>query len=106
VTTKTRLSISISQATSLLALLLAPGLCSAIQADAIDDIYAFGDSLSDVGNIYQITGGATPGPPYVNGQFTNGNVWVQDLAVDLGLPQLKPSLLGGNDYAYGSAEKR
>ena len=48
--------------------------------------------------------GTTPGAPYVGGQFTNGNVWVQDLASSLGVPSLKPSLLGGTDYAYGTAE--
>jgi len=74
------------------------------QAASIDAIYAFGDSLTDVGNIYAATGGAAPAAPYVNGQFTNGNVWVQDLASDLGLAPLKPSLLGGTDYAYGTAE--
>src|ERR1700683_4285768 len=68
------------------------------------DIYAFGDSLTDVGNIYTATGGSAPAAPYVNGQFTNGNVWVQDLASDLGLAPLTPSLLGGTDYAYGTAE--
>ena len=68
------------------------------------DIYAFGDSLTDVGNIYAATGGAAPAAPYVNGQFSNGNVWVQDLASDLGLAPLTPSLLGGTDYAYGTAE--
>ena len=68
------------------------------------DIYAFGDSLTDVGNVYTATGGAAPAAPYVNKQFTNGNVWVQDLASDLGLAPLKASLLGGTDYAYGTAE--
>src|SRR5580658_134834 len=74
------------------------------QASSIDGIYAFGDSLTDVGNVYTATGGAAPAAPYVNGQFTNGNVWVQDLASDLGLAPLKPSLQGGTDYAYGTAE--
>src|SRR5580704_10430984 len=74
------------------------------QAGSIDGIYAFGDSLTDVGNIYAATSGAVPAAPYVNGQFTNGNVWVQDLASDLGLAPLTPSLLGGTDYAYGTAE--
>ncbi|HEY6343203.1 MAG TPA: SGNH/GDSL hydrolase family protein [Bryobacteraceae bacterium] len=45
-----------------------------------------------------------PAAPYVNGQFSNGNVWVQDLAKDLGLAPLTPSLLGGTDYAVGGAE--
>jgi phospholipase/lecithinase/hemolysin len=80
------------------------GCVSLAQAGSIDAIYAFGDSLSDVGNVFTATGGAAPAAPYVNGQFTNGNVWVQDLASDLGLAPLHPSLLGGTDYAYGTAE--
>ncbi len=80
------------------------GLLPGARAGTIDAIYAFGDSLSDVGNIYAATGGTTPGTPYVNGQFSNGPVWVQDLAAGLGLTPLVPSLLGGTDYAYGSAE--
>jgi phospholipase/lecithinase/hemolysin len=43
-------------------------------------------------------------PPYSDGRFSNGNVWVQDVDKDLGLPALKPSLDGGRDYAYGGAE--
>lgn len=74
------------------------------KAGSFDAIYAFGDSLTDVGNIYAATGGLAPAAPYVNGQFSNGNVWVQDLAADLGLAPLKASLLGGTDYAYGGAE--
>jgi phospholipase/lecithinase/hemolysin len=85
------------------ALLILGGFFQA-QAGTIDAIYAFGDSLTDVGNIYTATGGSAPAAPYVNGQFTNGNVWVQDLASDLGLAPLEPSLLGGKDFAYGTAE--
>lgn len=85
-----------------LALLAAPALSQA--TPAYDQIYAFGDSLSDVGNIYTATGGTEPGAPYANGQFSDGSVWVQDLAKDLGLAPLKASLLGGTDYAYGGAE--
>jgi phospholipase/lecithinase/hemolysin len=67
-------------------------------------IYSFGDSLSDVGNVYIATNGSEPASPYVDGQFSNGPVWVQDLAGMLGLPPLTPSLLpGGNDYAWGGA---
>lgn len=68
-------------------------------------LYAFGDSLSDTGNVSLATAGVLPvSPPYVDGHFTNGNVWVQDLAVNLGLPPVKSSLAGGTDYAYGGAE--
>jgi phospholipase/lecithinase/hemolysin len=72
-------------------------------------IYSFGDSLSDVGNLYQ----ATPFPdpptphqplyPYSEGRFSNGPLWVQDLSAGLGLGPVTPSLLGGNDYAFGGA---
>jgi phospholipase/lecithinase/hemolysin len=87
----------------LIALAIA-GFLPAARAGSIDAIYAFGDSLSDVGNVYTATGGAIPGSPYVNGQFSNGPVWVQGLAAGLGLAPLAPSLLGGTDYAYGTAE--
>jgi phospholipase/lecithinase/hemolysin len=80
------------------------GLLPSARASTIDAIYAFGDSLSDVGNVYTATSGAIPGAPYVNGQFSNGPVWVQDLASALGLGPLSASLVGGTDYAYGEAE--
>jgi phospholipase/lecithinase/hemolysin len=67
-------------------------------------IYSFGDSLSDVGNIYALSLHALPASPYVGGHFTNGSIWVQDLAAQLGLPSPQPSVLGGNDFAYGGAE--
>ncbi len=80
------------------------GLLPSARAGNIDAIYAFGDSLSDVGNVFTFTGGTIPGPPYVNGQFSNGPVWVQGLAAGLGLAPLTPSLQGGTDYAYGTGE--
>jgi phospholipase/lecithinase/hemolysin len=80
------------------------GFLPSARAGSIDAIYAFGDSLSDVGNVYAFTGGTIPGAPYVNGQFSNGPVWVQGLASGLGLAPLTPSLLGGTDYAFGTAE--
>lgn len=67
-------------------------------------VYAFGDSLSDVGNVFLATGGAQPVPPYANGQFSNGPVWLQTLATGLGLAPLQPSLAGGTDYAFGGAQ--
>jgi phospholipase/lecithinase/hemolysin len=84
---------------------------SFIGADAItvpsggfSAVYSFGDSLSDAGNVSVATLGAIPASPYSDGRFTNGNVWVQDLAQNLGLPAVKPSLAGGTDYAYGGTE--
>ena len=68
-------------------------------------IYAFGDSLSDAGNVYTASAHVLPDPfIYSHGRFTNGPVWVQDLARDLHLPAPAPSLLGGTDFAYGGGE--
>jgi phospholipase/lecithinase/hemolysin len=68
-------------------------------------LYAFGDSLSDVGNDYSLSLGVLPTPLiYSDGRFSNGPLWVQDLAKDLGLGAVKASLDGGRDFAYGGAE--
>jgi phospholipase/lecithinase/hemolysin len=91
------------------------GTNTAMQFVSLDDVtvppggfsgvYAFGDSLSDAGNISLATLGNLPvSGIYSGGRFTNGNVWVQDLAQNLGLPAPTPSLAGGTDYAYGGAE--
>ena len=72
----------------------------AAQADSIpfSRIVVFGDSLSDIGNFYRLTGGALPPPPYENGRFSNGPLWIEYLADDLGM-QLFPS----DDYAVAGA---
>ena len=68
-------------------------------------MYAFGDSLTDTGNVSLATFGHGAGsPPYADRSFSNGPVWAQDLAQSLGLPPLQPSLAGGTDFAYGGAE--
>jgi phospholipase/lecithinase/hemolysin len=96
---------SFSRAAFVLATCCSTAAMSASAANAANFSaeYVFGDSLSDVGNVYLATGGTEPASPYVNGQFSNGPVWVQDLAAKLGLPALTPSLAGGSDYAFGGA---
>ena len=89
-----------------LLVLAASSFASLAQAGSIDAIEAFGDSLSDVGNVFLLSGGTIPSAPYANGQFSNGNVWVQDLALALGVGPLTPSLAHGTDYAYGDAPVR
>lgn len=64
-------------------------------------MYVFGDSLSDSGNVSLATGGMFPPAQYAN-RFSNGPVAVERLAADLGLSMV-PSLLGGTNYAYGGA---
>lgn len=90
---------------------------SAGQAAAADysAIYSFGDSLSDVGNAFIYTsipgnGPVQPAPPYYQspygtGEFSDGKIWLQDLAPMLGLSQPTPSFppFDGNDYAVGGA---
>lgn len=78
-------------------------------------LYAFGDSLSDGGNLSILTaptGTTRPvSPPYYGAQyngisanvFSNGPTWVQDVSVALGLGPLAPSLAGGTNFAYGGA---
>ena len=68
-----------------------------------DAIYVFGDSYCDVGNIFIATGGTTPpSPPYFNGRFSNGPLWVDHIASARNLP-MAPSLAGGTDYCVGGA---
>lgn len=84
-------------------------------------IVLFGDSLSDTGNVahlaYDKYGLRIPGPvaDYTNGSFTDGfdtvpaaqqyvGVWIQQLAESMpSQPEVRNSLDGGTNYAYGFA---
>ena len=89
---------------------LAKGLLGALSAAAIalliitqtsppaaatdySQIYVFGDSLSDTGNAFASTG--IPPAPYFKGHFSNGPIWAEYLAADLGIPE--------TNLAYGGA---
>src|SRR5277367_974499 len=68
------------------------------------NLVVFGDSLSDVGNLSLSDGNIeTPSPPYYDGRFSNGPLWVDTLASYLGDAPLQPSSVGGTDYAWGGA---
>ncbi len=57
-------------------------VCSA----QFDRLYIFGDSLSDTGVVYSLTLGFFPeSPPYFDGRFSDGPVWVEYLTENLGL---------------------
>ncbi|KAJ3294477.1 hypothetical protein HDU79_010883 [Rhizoclosmatium sp. JEL0117] len=60
----------------------------------IKDVVAFGDSLSDNGNFFKLLG--APPAPYWKGRFSNGPVWVEQLAITLNNANL-------HDYAFGGA---
>jgi phospholipase/lecithinase/hemolysin len=75
-----------------------------IFSDHYTGIVAFGDSLTDTGNTFAATAGQEPtSPPYFDGRFSDGPLWVEHLASDLGLPAPTPSQLGGTDYAAADA---
>lgn len=70
---------------------------------AFSQVVSFGDSLSDTGNVFLLSSGATPVPPYFGGRFSNGITWNEQLAIGLGLAAPTPSLAAGTNYAYGGA---
>lgn len=59
----------------------------AANAFNLTGFYVFSDSLSDVGNFYALTGNQLPPSQlgYFDGRFSNGPVWVDYLAPQLGL---------------------
>ena len=67
-------------------------------ASTFSKFYIFGDSLSDTGNVFSVTGGLEnpenalpPSPPYAPGRFSNGDIWVDFVGDELGLtPSLIP----------------
>ena len=97
---------------------LASAALVAGQAHAAD-VFVFGDSLSDAGNIYQMTGETTASPyplvptyPYTMGGFhySNGKTWAERFAqiagdVDGGKASRSNPGKNGN-YAHGGARGR
>lgn len=87
---------------------------SAASAVPFTDVYIVGDSLSDSGNLSIAAADAAaalppgsvpeipPVPPYFDGRFSNGPNFADLVAARLGF-SAEPSLLGGNNYAYGGA---
>ena len=75
-------------------------------AGSFTDLFVFGDSLSDQGNVHLLTGGLVPPNEYTDGtnygRFTNGLNYIDSLAASLGLISISSSA-GGYNYAYGGA---
>lgn len=86
---------------SLLAFAAASVCAGAASAQTYSRAVVFGDSLSDNGNLYNATAKTTPpSPPYFQGRYSNGPVWVELL-----FPNLRQvgTVTGNTDYAYGGA---
>jgi len=86
-------------------MLILPITALAASHPAFDAIYVFGDSYSDVGNVFLASNGTIPSPAegYYQGRFSNGPIWIDHLAGTYGVT-ITPSLAGGTDYAFGGAE--
>ena len=89
-------------------------LGTSLQAGEITGIVAFGDSLSDVGNVYLATGGVNPGlglypggtypgGSYDPGHYSNGPIWLEYLAIAWVLPLPHPAWRAGR-ITRGAAE--
>ena len=94
----------------LVAALVASNGADAAAQPGFDEIIIFGASMSDNGNAYILTNGQYGGPPNFTGRFSNGPVWVERLAENLGFgtpteqsPLPAPSEAGGTNYAVGGA---
>jgi phospholipase/lecithinase/hemolysin len=84
-------------------------------AQSYSDVFFFGDSLTDTGNVTAVYASiphapgdpaVIPGPPYdTQGRASNGPLYADVLAAGLGF-EARPSALGGNDHAFGGARTR
>jgi outer membrane lipase/esterase len=96
-------------------------------AASFDNMVIIGDSLSDTGNLFELTSfllqmnlmlapaPLPPSPPYASGRFSNGPLWVETLAERIGHGQATfpagvalgaaalPGYPGGNNYAIAGA---
>lgn len=94
-------------------ILLPLAICVPLSALAgpFSNLFVFGDSLSDTGNLALVSGGSVPtfpgfnGPYYQQSRLSDGPVWVEYVATRLGLEgQAAPVLSGvGNNYAFAGA---
>ncbi|HRD70829.1 MAG TPA: SGNH/GDSL hydrolase family protein [Legionella sp.] len=72
-----------------------------VAASPLHNIVVFGDSLSDNGNLYEFMKHQLPqSPPYFEGRFSNGPVWVEHLAETYFPTSSSIHLL---NYAFGGA---
>lgn len=69
-------------------------------ASGFSEMYVFGDSLSDTGNLFNATNGLfPPDPPYSQGRSSNGPLWVEYLS-----PRLNLQSSEVNNLAFFGAE--
>ena len=78
-------------------------------AGPFNNMFVFGDSLSDTGNLKILSPSDYPPPasgPYFDGRLSDGPVWVETLAADLGLAASTSPYFagtGGTNFAIAGA---
>lgn len=74
-----------------------------LEVRRISQLIVIGNSLSDVGNVADLQPGAAA-PPYYQKRLSNGPLWVDVLADELGVDEPVASAEAGLNYAVGGAE--
>ncbi|RZJ00047.1 MAG: autotransporter domain-containing protein [Brevundimonas sp.] len=74
---------------------------TAAQAQTYNRLVVFGDSLSDNGNLFAISG--QPPAPYFQGRFSNGPVFTELLGFNAGRFTAGAPVTGSINYAFGGA---
>jgi phospholipase/lecithinase/hemolysin len=82
-----------------------------VSAASFDNIYVFGDSLSDSGNVFAASGNTFPPSPYFEGRFSNGYNWIDEFAKKLNIDSPTPYVSvasgttpnNGINFAFGGA---
>ena len=71
----------------------------------VSNLLAFGDSLSDMGNAKDSILNVPDVPPYWQGRFSNGPVWIEYVSAAYGLTTTVGSLTEqGDNRAFGGAQ--
>jgi phospholipase/lecithinase/hemolysin len=79
-------------------------LISNASAGNYERIIVFGESVSDAGNQWIVTEKIyPPSPPYFQGRWSNGPIWVDLVSARLGQGYTEPSRDGGTNFAWGGA---
>jgi phospholipase/lecithinase/hemolysin len=92
--------------TKLVLTVLVAALClfpTVAAAHPFTSLVVIGDSLSDSGRAFALSGGVYPPSPPYEQRFSNGPVASEHLAEALGLPLAPASPPGGTNYAVGAA---
>ena len=71
----------------------------------VGDLFVFGDSLSDTGNAYNSVLSVPDVPPYWQGRFSNGPIWVDEVSSALGLTtSIGSGTSQGDNRAFGGSQ--